>query len=143
VPAKLPLIVAGWGAVTAWPVDRPLGTDGESLIGAQQDASRAVRVTADGPVVLMVVRDVLERPSISLSDDFFTAGGDSLLAMHVVGRLSRARGLPVRVLHLFAHPVLREFTTVTMRFELDAMPRALVAEVGQVYASVGPRRGSA
>jgi hypothetical protein len=63
-------------------------------------------------LVLMVVRDVLERPSVSLDDDFFTAGGDSLLAMHVVGRLSHTSGLPVRVLHLFAHPVLREFAAV-------------------------------
>jgi hypothetical protein len=63
-------------------------------------------------LVLMVVRDVLERPSVSLGDDFFSAGGDSLLAMHVVGRLSHTSGLPVRVSHLFAHPVLREFAAV-------------------------------
>lgn len=60
-------------------------------------------------LVLTVVRDVLEQPSVCLHDDFFTAGGDSLLAMHVAGRLSRASGLRVRVSHLFEHPVLREF----------------------------------
>jgi aryl carrier-like protein len=60
-------------------------------------------------LLLTVVRDVLEQPTVSLDDDFFTAGGDSLLAMHVVGRLSHASGLRVRVSHLFAHPVLREF----------------------------------
>jgi aryl carrier-like protein len=61
-------------------------------------------------LVLMVVRDVLERPSVSLDDDFFSAGGDSLLAMHVAGRLSHSTGLRVRVSQLFARPVLREFT---------------------------------
>lgn len=60
-------------------------------------------------LVLTVARDVLEQPPLSLDDDFFTAGGDSLLAMHLVGRLSRASGLRVRVSHLFAQPVLREF----------------------------------
>lgn len=59
-------------------------------------------------LVLLVVRDVLEQPSVSLEDDFFAAGGDSLLAMHVIGRLSHTSGLRVRVSHLFAHPVLRE-----------------------------------
>jgi hypothetical protein len=63
-------------------------------------------------LVLTVVRDVLEQPSVSLDDGFFTAGGDSLLAMHVVGRLSHTSGLRVRVSHLFAHPVLREFAAV-------------------------------
>ena len=63
-------------------------------------------------LVLNVVRDVLEQPTVSLHDDFFTAGGDSLLAMHVAGRLSRTSGLRVRVSQLFAHPVLREFAAV-------------------------------
>jgi aryl carrier-like protein len=63
-------------------------------------------------LVLTVVRDVLEQPSVSLDDDFFITGGDSLLAIHVVGRLSHATGLRVRVSHLFAHPVLREFAAV-------------------------------
>lgn len=63
-------------------------------------------------LVLTVVRDVLEQPSVCLHDDFFTAGGDSLLAIHVVGRLSHASGQRVRVSHLFAHPVLQEFTAV-------------------------------
>jgi hypothetical protein len=60
-------------------------------------------------LVLTVVRDVLELPSVCLDDDFFTAGGNSLDAMHVVGRLSHACGLRVRVSHVLAHPVLREF----------------------------------
>jgi hypothetical protein len=75
-------------------------------------------------LVLMVVRDVLERPSVSLGDDFFSAGGDSLLAMHVVGRLSHTSGLPVRVSHLFAHPVLREFAAVVEQLRGAQTPGA-------------------
>src|SRR5579863_7913866 len=63
-------------------------------------------------LVLMVVGEVLELPSVSLGDDFFTVGGDSLLAMHVIGRLSYVSGLPVRVSHLFTHPVLRDLAAV-------------------------------
>lgn len=65
---------------------------------------------ADIPsLVSSVVAEVLQRADISLDDDFFSAGGDSLLAMHVVGRLSRASKLRVRVSLLFEQPVLRDF----------------------------------
>jgi aryl carrier-like protein len=60
-------------------------------------------------LVLSLARDLLERADVSMEDDFFAAGGDSMLAMHLVGRLARETGLRLRVTLLFAHPVLGEF----------------------------------
>lgn len=60
-------------------------------------------------LVCLMAGDLLENPEVRLEDDFFSAGGDSMLAMHLVGRLARATGLPLRVSLLIAHPVLRDF----------------------------------
>jgi aryl carrier-like protein len=65
---------------------------------------------ADIPaLVAAAAGELLDRAETTLDDDFFSAGGDSMLAMHLVGRLSRATGLRVRVSQLFAAPVLRDF----------------------------------
>jgi hypothetical protein len=93
------------------------GDGGENAPGPGGDPDLAA-------LVLTVVRDVLERPSVGLDDDFFIAGGDSLLAMHVAGRLSHASDLRVRVSHLFAHPVLREFAAVLDQLRGAAVPAA-------------------
>ncbi len=59
--------------------------------------------------VLRVARDVLGRENIDLDDDFFAIGGDSLVGMHLVGRLRQETGFKVRVRLLFEAPRLRAF----------------------------------
>ncbi len=60
-------------------------------------------------LVLAVAGELLDRQDLSLEDDFFSVGGDSLIAMHLVGRLSRLTGLRLRVTALFANPLLTDF----------------------------------
>lgn len=62
-------------------------------------------------LTLRVAGELLERDDLTLQDDFFAAGGDSMLAMHLVGRLSRATGLRLRMSMLLEHPVLGDFAT--------------------------------
>ena len=60
-------------------------------------------------IVLEQARSILDRDSLTLDDDFFDAGGDSVVGMHFVGRVGRLLGLPIRTTLLFGHPVLRDF----------------------------------
>jgi acyl carrier protein len=60
-------------------------------------------------VVLENAQQLLDRDDLNLDDDFFEAGGDSLVGMHFVGRVGRAVDLPVRMTLLFVYPVLRDF----------------------------------
>lgn len=62
----------------------------------------------DQTLVLDLARELLERPDVTLDEDFFTAGGDSNTAMHLIGRLSRQTGLRLRVSQVFATPTLRD-----------------------------------
>jgi acyl carrier protein len=54
--------------------------------------------------VLRVSEEVLERSEISLEDDFFDVGGDSITAMHLIGRLRNELDVPLRVRMLFEQP---------------------------------------
>lgn len=60
-------------------------------------------------LVLSCARELLDRDDITADEDFFSAGGDSITAMHLVGQLARSTGLRVRTSLLFANPVLRDF----------------------------------
>lgn len=63
-------------------------------------------------LTLQAAGELLERDDLSLDDDFFSAGGDSLLAMHLIGRLSRATGLRLRLSMLLEYPVLGDFAAI-------------------------------
>ena len=65
----------------------------------------------DQALVLELAQELLERDDLTLDDDFFSAGGDSATAMHLVGRLARRTGLRLRVSQIFANPTLRDFAT--------------------------------
>ncbi|HEX3786511.1 MAG TPA: phosphopantetheine-binding protein [Pseudonocardiaceae bacterium] len=60
-------------------------------------------------LTLRVARDLLENNDLSLDDNFFATGGDSMLAMHLVGRLARVIGQRLRVSLLLENPVLADF----------------------------------
>lgn len=59
--------------------------------------------------------DLLSVERISADDDFFMLGGDSLTAMHFVGRMAHTTGLPLRMSVLFDHPVLGDFAEEVVR----------------------------
>lgn len=62
----------------------------------------------DTPAVLALLRDVLQRPDAGADDDFFTLGGDSVIAVRLLTRIERdfGRRLPIR--DLFSRPTARQ-----------------------------------
>lgn len=73
-------------------------------------------------IVLEHAQSILDRDDITLDDDFFEVGGDSLVGMHFVGRVGRTVDLPVRMTLLFVHTVLRDFAAEVeaLRKQADA-----------------------
>ncbi|MEV3985329.1 aminotransferase class I/II-fold pyridoxal phosphate-dependent enzyme [Nonomuraea sp. NPDC049758] len=69
----------------------------------------AVQPADVGAVVLRAAAELLDRPDATLADDFFALGGDSMSAMHLVGRVAQETGVPQRVRTLFEGPVLGDF----------------------------------
>jgi aryl carrier-like protein len=62
-----------------------------------------------GQLIISVAVELLDNADVTLDDDFFSLGGDSILAMHLVGQLARQTGLRVRVSMIFANPKLTDF----------------------------------
>ncbi|MFE4612669.1 acyl carrier protein [Streptomyces niveus] len=87
---------------------------------------RAAAGAADGAgedvpdLLLELTNELLERGDITLDEDFFATGGDSIVAMHLVGQLARRTGLRLRVSLLFANPVLRDFAEHVERLRGEA-----------------------
>ncbi len=54
--------------------------------------------------VVEVFRQVLGDPKLGAEDDFFLAGGDSLLAVDAVNKLSAAAGHSVDPMLIFMYP---------------------------------------
>lgn len=59
-------------------------------------------------LVLSLTHDLLEHDDVTLEDDFFSAGGDSMVAMYLIGQLAHRTGLRLRVSLIFANPTLGE-----------------------------------
>lgn len=95
-------------------------------------------------LVLTLTHELLERDDITLDDDFFSAGGDSVVAMHLVGQLARRTGLRLRVSLLFANPLLRDFTAQIQRVRAETAAAATVEEpAGPLAAALGADGGPA
>ncbi|MCP2261200.1 nonribosomal peptide synthetase MxcG [Streptoalloteichus tenebrarius] len=90
------------------------------------NATNASVAVASGTerVVLRVWREVLGVPGLSLQDDFFELGGQSLQAIQVANRLGVELGQPVPVATLFRHP------TVAALAEALDQERGLVGDGG-------------
>lgn len=88
------------------------------------------------PLVLSLARELLARNDITLDDDFFAAGGDSMLAMHLVGRLGRHTGLPLRTTLLFGNPIFRDFAAQVDESKIRKQPAT-----GSPAPAVGPQAG--
>ena len=54
--------------------------------------------------VVEVFREVLDAPALTVDDDFFAAGGDSLLAVLAVNRLGEVLGSSVDPMVVFMWP---------------------------------------
>jgi amino acid adenylation domain-containing protein/non-ribosomal peptide synthase protein (TIGR01720 family) len=88
------------GAVVA---PRPLA----GFVAPRPPAGFVAPRTAPEELLAGIWREVLGKARVGALDDFFDLGGDSLLALQVVGRCRRA-GLALSPQLVFAHPVLAD-----------------------------------
>ncbi|MGX7696269.1 non-ribosomal peptide synthetase [Gordonia polyisoprenivorans] len=79
-------------------------------------------VGATEHLVADTVGEVLGRSSMSMSDNFFDAGGNSLSATRVAARLTRATGRRVGIRDIFDSADLRALATVVDDTALDTAP---------------------
>ncbi|MPZ79310.1 MAG: amino acid adenylation domain-containing protein [Actinophytocola sp.] len=64
-------------------------------------------ITATEALIACIWREVLERESVGVADNFFDIGGHSLAVAAVHGRLAAATGRSIRMLDLFRYPNIR------------------------------------
>ncbi|MEZ0111017.1 mycobactin peptide synthetase MbtE [Catenulispora sp. EB89] len=83
------------------PAARP---DARPRTGAEQ-----VPATATEGLVATVWREVLGRPDVGLTENFFEAGGDSLAIVAVQSRLGAVLDREIRVVDLFHLPTIRSY----------------------------------
>jgi hypothetical protein len=62
--------------------------------------------------MVAIWEDVLKLPQVGRHDDFFSLGGNSLLAMQVEVRLRQAFLIEVPVIHIFQNPTIKSFSKV-------------------------------
>lgn len=74
-----------------------------------ENAATATR-TAD--LLAGIFREVLDLPDLTEDTDFYEAGGDSLTAFQITGRLEEILGAQVPVSLVFAYPTPQDLAEV-------------------------------
>ncbi|MFF0363200.1 acyl carrier protein [Streptomyces fungicidicus] len=74
-----------------------------------ENAATATR-TAD--LLVDIFREVLGLPDLTEDTDFYEAGGDSLTAFQITGRLEEILGVQVPVSLVFAYPTPQDLAEV-------------------------------
>ncbi|AKJ01545.1 amino acid adenylation domain-containing protein [Archangium gephyra] len=73
--------------------------------------------------------EVLARPDLRPEDDFFEQGGDSILAMRLLGRIEEELGMPMPLATLFLYPTLRASTDAVRELLEEGPPRTSVVRL--------------
>ncbi|MBF6476466.1 MULTISPECIES: phosphopantetheine-binding protein [Nocardia] len=74
--------------------------------------------------VIAVWADLLDRPAVDMSDDFFRVGGNSLLAARLIQQLQAAFDIRLKLIDFFDDPTplaLCELVRSALERQLDAM----------------------
>lgn len=89
-------------------------------------------------VMAEVWENILEISEVGPDDDFFSCGGDSLLAITVVSEAQK-RGLQITMLHLFKHPTIRGMCSAAVADNPAAGPAAvdLLSPADRAKVSLG------
>ncbi|MET9919970.1 amino acid adenylation domain-containing protein [Streptomyces sp. NPDC006435] len=103
-------------ALTTWLDELPTTVHGKvdraalpepDMVAADASVESVPPATAAEELVAGVVAGVLGLPDVGVLDDFFALGGDSLLAVQVVGRLRDVVPVPYTVAAFMAAPTVR------------------------------------
>lgn len=65
--------------------------------------------TVQQQTIVALFSEVLGLDKVSMTDNFFKIGGNSLNAMQLIARVQRKIGLSVEIKSLFAHPIIEDF----------------------------------
>ncbi|ROO87215.1 non-ribosomal peptide synthase protein (TIGR01720 family)/amino acid adenylation domain-containing protein [Actinocorallia herbida] len=113
----------------------PLSPSGKADKRALPKPSFGEEEAADGPArepataaeaaLARLFADVLGRPAVGLDESFFALGGDSIVAIRLVGR-ARKEGWKITPREVFAHRTVTELARVAV--PLDAEPAAPAAD---------------
>jgi acyl carrier protein len=71
--------------------------------------------------LLIMVRQLLENDEVTADEDFFLAGGHSLLAMQLLTRLQKAFGVKLSLHQLFESPTVSELAVLVEQKLLDGI----------------------
>ncbi|TWV53852.1 acyl carrier protein [Streptomyces misionensis] len=75
-------------------------------------ATATASSTTTVDLLVEIFRDVLRLPDLTERTDFYEAGGDSLTAFQITGRLQEVLGADVPVSLVFAYPTPQELAEV-------------------------------
>ncbi|MFF2040905.1 amino acid adenylation domain-containing protein [Kitasatospora sp. NPDC058170] len=102
-----------------------------------------VTSTPVGDAVLGLFHTVLERDGIGPDGDFFALGGDSVLAIRLLGRVERELGRRVPIRRFFADPTPRGLSALLRPEGADAAEAAEAAGPEGPAAPAGPAESAA
>ena len=74
-----------------------------------------------GERLLIMVRQLLENDEVTADEDFFLAGGHSLLAMQLLTRLQKAFGVKLSLQQLFESPTVSKLAAIVEQELLDGI----------------------
>lgn len=143
--ARLPayMVPARLAVVDGLPLTAEGKLDRRALLGqqARDDRQRPVEAAANAveSALVTIWQDVLKRPLVGVTDNFFQIGGDSirLIQMQV---MAREAGLGFTLRDVFGHPTIRELALLLGGRQADAAgpskpaAQARPARFGQVAA---------
>jgi amino acid adenylation domain-containing protein len=108
------MIPAAFVALEALPLT-PNGKVDRKRLPAPQEAPAATPVSQDGSArndldrsFLAVWEAILGRTGVTIDDDFFALGGDSMMAIRLVKELKKATGIEYALSTLFSSPTIRQ-----------------------------------
>ena len=85
---------------------RRLGESVKGGDGSPIEGSRSQMALAD------IWRQVLDTPDAGVDDDFFALGGDSLLALHLIGEIADKLGVTLKLKVIYDNPTLCQLSAV-------------------------------
>jgi iturin family lipopeptide synthetase B len=101
------------------PVEKGVMAGGRELVGPRNAVEEAL---------VECWKDVLKRAEVSVKDNFFDLGGDSIRAILVSGRMKQ-RGYTLRVGDILKYPVLEDLAGCARRSEREAVQGVIEGDV--------------